>query len=68
MGNGRGCRRRREARAPTPGQEATAFDSAATLVMAMHMSKDGNIEVVTASAEQMPSTCNPIGLLSKIGL
>ena len=50
----------------TPAQTA-APASAATLVSATHISSAGSNEVVTASAEQMPSICNVTGLLSTSG-
>ena len=39
-----------------------------TVVSAMHITSATLIFVVTANAEQIPSICNPIGLLLKIGL
>ena len=44
-----------------------APDSDATLVSATHISSAGNSDVVTASAEQMPSTCSVIGFLDGLG-
>ena len=42
--------------------------NAATLVSAAHISRVGSSDVVTASAEQIPSICRVTGLLSISGL
>ncbi len=44
-----------------------ALESDATVTSAAHISSAGKSDVVTASAEQMPSTCKVIGLLSMSG-
>ncbi len=41
---------------------------AATMVTPMPITSALSIRVVTASAEQMPSTCTPMGLLAMIGV
>ena len=43
------------------------LEKAQTNVNAIHMTAATLICVVTASAEQIPSICKPIGLLLKIG-
>ena len=47
--------------------EIVPVASVATLIIATHIRRAGSSEVVTASAEQMPSTCSVIGLLSTSG-
>ena len=43
------------------------FAHAVTMVTPMPITSALSIRVVTASAEQMPSTCTPIGLLAMTG-
>src|SRR5512141_230422 len=43
------------------------FAHAVTMVTPMPITSALSSRVVTASAEQMPSTCTPIGLLAMIG-
>jgi hypothetical protein len=44
------------------------LENATTNMTAILITKAVSIFVVTASAEQMPSICTPIGLFSNIGL
>ena len=43
------------------------FDKVSTKITAPHITIEVSSFVVTASAEQMPSTCSAIGLFSKSG-
>ena len=48
-------------------KDTAKFDIDVTNTTAMHMTKVVERLTVTASAEQIPNTCNAIGLLLKTG-